>query len=348
MRTLPRMDAAPLGHARTRPRPTATWRRSFSFTSSWRPTMRAARPQRGEASRRANPIGRRFSGDGRAARSARPALVRRARLRRRLRLAPAAPAPRRDLAAVLSLGLAIGATTAAFRLVDGVLLRPLPVADPDRLFFVARTLVNSENRPDYEDDFDYPTFRRYAAILEGQADAMLVGMAAPQEVRFDQTGEPETARIASTFSGNVFPAFGLQPALGRLIAPSDDVTPGAHPVAVTEPRLLDAPLRAESASRSGKPSTWVRSGTKSSASDRGASPAPNPGRIADVFIPSKMNVRALTSPGWSWFRMWVRPRPGVTVAQVRQMLQTVFRDDHAAAPQEISRPTPHSSGSTHT
>ena len=43
-----------------------------------------------------------------------------------------------SLAAVLSLGLAIGATTAAFRLVDSVLLRPLPVAEPDRLFFVAR------------------------------------------------------------------------------------------------------------------------------------------------------------------------------------------------------------------
>src|SRR4029453_18910407 len=42
-----------------------------------------------------------------------------------------------SLAAILSLGLAIGATTAAFRLVDAVLLRPLPIADPGRLFVVS-------------------------------------------------------------------------------------------------------------------------------------------------------------------------------------------------------------------
>src|SRR5262245_29139537 len=44
-----------------------------------------------------------------------------------------------SLAAVLSLGLAMGAALAAFRLVDAVLLRPLPVADPARLFVVSKT-----------------------------------------------------------------------------------------------------------------------------------------------------------------------------------------------------------------
>src|SRR5205807_5667741 len=42
-----------------------------------------------------------------------------------------------SVAAILSLALAIGATTAAFRLVDAVLLRTLPVAEPERLFFLA-------------------------------------------------------------------------------------------------------------------------------------------------------------------------------------------------------------------
>ena len=53
-------------------------------------------------------------------------------------------------AAILSLGLAIGATTAAFRLVDAVLLRPLPVADPDRLFVVATTFLDADKQPDYQ------------------------------------------------------------------------------------------------------------------------------------------------------------------------------------------------------
>src|SRR5215471_6643367 len=62
-------------------------------------------------------------------------------------------------AAILSLALATGATTAAFRLVDAVLLRSLPIAEPERLFFLAiNEISHRDSRPDYRDDFDYPTF----------------------------------------------------------------------------------------------------------------------------------------------------------------------------------------------
>jgi hypothetical protein len=72
-----------------------------------------------------------------------------------------------NTAAILSLGLAIGATTAAFRLVDAVLLRKLPVAEPERLYFLAVTnFLDRDGRPDYRDDFDYPTFRRYCETVE--------------------------------------------------------------------------------------------------------------------------------------------------------------------------------------
>ena len=68
-------------------------------------------------------------------------------------------------AAILSLALAIGATTAAFRLVDAVLLRKLPVADPDRLFLSGDQLPRSRGPTDYLAEFDYPTFRKYAKRL---------------------------------------------------------------------------------------------------------------------------------------------------------------------------------------
>jgi hypothetical protein len=79
-----------------------------------------------------------------------------------------------SLAVILSLGLAIGSTAAAFRLIDAVLLRPLPVADPDRLFFVATTFVDSSNTPDYSEHFDYPTFRRFSATAADLAASMVV------------------------------------------------------------------------------------------------------------------------------------------------------------------------------
>ncbi len=128
-------------------------------------------------------------------------------------LAAAEQTPRASaVAAILSLGLAIGATTAAFRLVDAVLLRPLPVADPGRLFVVSFTVHDSQNRPDTLDDFDYPTYRRYADVIGERADLMVVGMTARQDIIVG-TSEPEKV-FRQFLSGNVFPTFGLQPAAG--------------------------------------------------------------------------------------------------------------------------------------
>jgi hypothetical protein len=66
-------------------------------------------------------------------------------------------------AAILSLAVAIGATTSAFRLVDAVLLRQLPVAQAERLVYLATSQIDPhDGRPGYMDDFDYPTFREYS------------------------------------------------------------------------------------------------------------------------------------------------------------------------------------------
>jgi hypothetical protein len=135
------------------------------------------------------------------------------------------------IVAILSLGLAIGTTTAAFRLVDAVLLRPLPVADPDRLLSITFTVTDSQNRPDYRDDFDYPTYRRYRRILGDRAELMVVGMSSPQEIPADSGTESERV-FRQYFSGNVFTTFGLQPAAGRMLVPEDDEAPGAHAVVV--------------------------------------------------------------------------------------------------------------------
>ncbi len=109
-------------------------------------------------------------------------------------------------AAVLSLSLAIGATTAAFRLVDAVLWRALPVAAPERLFFLAVTnVLDRDGRPDYEDVFDYPTFRQYREILGDRADVMLVGMAYREDDLLDSGEEPEPI-----CNGSLSPATSLE------------------------------------------------------------------------------------------------------------------------------------------
>src|SRR5271157_3749644 len=63
-------------------------------------------------------------------------------------------------AAILSLALGIGACTSAFRLIDALLLRPLPVADPDRLCDLLRAQIGWDGKPGTFDGWAYPVFRQ--------------------------------------------------------------------------------------------------------------------------------------------------------------------------------------------
>ena len=242
-------------------------------------------------------------------------------------------------AAILSLALATGAATAGFRLVDAVLLRTLPVSRPDRLFFLATTNnVDRDGRLDSRDDFDYPTFRQYRQTVADRADLMVVGMTYRQDVTFG-TGE-ETEQVYRQFvSGNLFGDFGIQPALGRLLTPTDDLKPGAEPVAVLSydfwtRRFGRDPKALGKTFRMGNDQYQIV----------GVAPkgfiGTEPGVVTDVFIPSMMNTQAINSPGWSWFRIWVRPKAGVTPEQVRQRLQAALALEHQERVKSFHSDTP--------
>jgi putative ABC transport system permease protein len=235
---------------------------------------------------------------------------------RQLRKHPAVSA-----AAVLSLALAIGATTAAFRLIDAVLWRSLPVAEPQRLFFLTNHAVNPEGHPETHDDFDYPTFRQYREAVADRADLMVVGNIARDDATFG-SGEPEKM-LRQYLSGNVFGVFGLQPALGRLLTPNDDEPPGAHPVAVLSydywtRRFARAPAVLGTRFRLGSAEYQIV----------GVTPkgfiGTEPGLVTDVFVPATMRTEALNSPGWTWFRIWVRRKQGTGLEQIRQPLQAIL------------------------
>ena len=225
-------------------------------------------------------------------------------------------------AAILSLALAIGATTAAFRLVDAVLLRPMPVSDPNHLFCIVSTFIDQEGHPDYRDDADYPIFREYRRALAGKAELILAGGVNQQDVLIGASDEIERP-FAEFVSGNFFGALGIQPALGRLLTSNDDVKPGGHPIAVIgydywsgrfgrNPKVIGSTFRARGISFeivgvAAKGFTGTQTGV-----------------FTDIYVPAAMNVAALNSPGWSWFRMLVRPKPGVSVEQIRQPLQATL------------------------
>ncbi len=243
-----------------------------------------------------------------------------------------------SVVAVVSLGLAIGATASAFRIVDAVLLRPLPVSDPDRLSFLQLSYVDSQGQPDTREDFDYPTYRAYARILEGSADVTVVGMSNPIEAGIGPDRDNE--RVLRQFvSGNFFGTLGLQPSLGRLIAPADDNAAGAHPVMVLsydywarrfhhDPHIVGSVIHLGD-----QPYDVI-----------GVAPADfigtEPGLVPDLFVPATMNTDALNANGWSWFTMWVRPKPGIEPEQLRQILQADFDREQRAQLKGFSSDTP--------
>src|SRR5438132_9221382 len=77
-------------------------------------------------------------------------------------------------AAILSLALAIGACTSAFRLIDALLLRPLPVADPQRLYSVAFENIGADGRVGTYDSCSYPMFRQMRAAVHDQAESVAI------------------------------------------------------------------------------------------------------------------------------------------------------------------------------
>ena len=121
------------------------------------------------------------------------------------------------LAVVLTLGLGIGANTAIFSVVRGVLLRPLPHRDGDRLVY----LRHSINGPGGENIlFSVPEildFREGAKSLEGIAEYS--GMS------YTLLGDNDAVRInVGLVTGNFFRVMGLSPVIGRVLTPADDGT----------------------------------------------------------------------------------------------------------------------------
>lgn len=227
-------------------------------------------------------------------------------------------------AAILSLALAIGACTSAFRLIDALLFRPLPIANPERVHVVAFRSTGADGRTNTYDSSSYPMFQRMRAAVKDDAELVAVSYADRADLTYGSDQEMEKANVQYV-SGWMFDSFGLRPALGRLFAETDDQAPGAHPYAVLS---YDYWTR-----RFGKDSSIVgRTFHMDNSVFEIIGVADRPftgtetGTMTSIFLPMAMkNPQTLASPNNFWLRTFVLLRPGINAGPVEDKLRAVFQ-----------------------
>jgi predicted permease len=129
--------------------------------------------------------------------------------------------------AVLTLALGIGANTAIFTLLDQVLLRLLPVKDPQQL--VLLTMKGRHYGSNWGGNaISHPMFRDFREHNEVFSD-MFCRFSNSASLSFGQQAERVSVELVS---GTYFSTLGVVPAMGRLLTPADDVVPSGHPYVV--------------------------------------------------------------------------------------------------------------------
>ena len=228
-------------------------------------------------------------------------------------------------AAVLTLALGIGANTAIFSLVNATLLQRLPVQNRGRLDYV----FNGAN-------WNILSYPAYAALRDGTRT--LDGLAAWGGITASLNADGDTDLVSGVIvTGNFFDLLGLTAEKGRLLSTSDDVTPGAHPVAVISHRLWQTRFngRPDILGSQVRLNAGVFTIVGVAPPDF---PGPQLGVMRDVYVPmmmqalmrppragfsGEMNPDLLKNPNNGWLFQLALRKPGVTPAQAQSDLVAV-------------------------
>ena len=238
--------------------------------------------------------------------------------------------------AVLSLAVGIGAATTAFSVFNAVMLRPLPVAEPDRL-----VLIQPYRRGNRFIIFN-PIYEDLRARQSTLAGVFAVNDEPFLKMTFDDDGAPAYVR-ASLVSGSYFSVLGVSPSLGRLLTDRDDEPPatsGHSGCAIVishrfwtrrfqqDPDVIHRTARARQA-------TCAIVGVAAAGFESHQS-----GYATDVWLP----LRPLTDPallasrGMAFFSgVMGRLAPGVTTAQAEAELTTLYQHVQADQPEPMEK-----------
>jgi predicted permease len=226
--------------------------------------------------------------------------------------------------AILMLALGIGATTAIFSIVEGVLLRPLPFPDPGRLVILGDVLEGSNCAVCTHARVTAPDIRNY--MRDTQSFAHLGGY---QETGFELSGTGDPLPLNATrMSGEVFAALGVTPLLGRVFTQQEDEQ--HQQVAVVSYGMWrthfhgDAQILGTKILLDRKPYTVI------GVMPRNFEFPLNPGHLnqTELWVPLSLQPEEFTGgSAASWIsRMVGRLKPGITAEQAQSDAERVARE----------------------
>ena len=247
------------------------------------------------------------------------------------------------LIAVLTLTLGIGANTAIFSIINAVIFRPRPVAQPEQLV----ELYKSDARHRYQNNAyqDFLVFREQGEVFSGLAAYSL------RTFKLGGADEMEQV-IGEVVSGNYFDLLGVKPSSGRAFLPEEDRTPGSHPVVVISDGLWRRRFGADPA-LIGKTITI----NNQALTVIGVAPPQYTGMIrglaTELWVPVMMapqlepqsGMSLLNSRGNSWLFIVGRLKPEATLEQARARIDLISSQLREAYPEDW-RPKRAESGET--
>ena len=240
-------------------------------------------------------------------------------VRHALRVLAAAPAF--TVAAILSLAIGIGANTAIFSIVDGLLLRPLPYADAERL------VILWNRSPGLNITEDWFSTAQYFDIKNGHHGLEQVAIAIGGNYNLTGTGEPErvgTIRVSSS----LLPMLGQRAALGRVFVPDED-QPGRTPTAVlsygTWARRFgsDPGVLGKKIVLNGLPYEIVGVMPRSFSLPREVMPTLDGAEQAEILLPLPMPPNAAQNRDHEDYNILGKLKPGVSVEQAQAEMGTI-------------------------
>ena len=246
---------------------------------------------------------------------------------------------------VLTLALGIGANAAIFTLVNAVLLKNLPVVDPKALVRVGDWADCCQNSgPNTWHDGDYsmfstdtyeqmkkntPEFEELAAMQAGFENRPVV-------MRRDGGQEAAKPRMGEFVSGNYFRMFGLQPAVGRLLSDTDDVSSAPVVAVMSYATWKDAYNGDDSVVGSTfwmntKPVTVVGVAPEGFYGDRMSSTPPD-FYLPIATMPDEAGGKSFRDPTQNWLDIIGRVKPGTAMGPLQEKLSAQLKRVHATDP----------------